>query len=91
MPERLDKLRHALDELEEELAKLDSVDDETRQALEETRREIQTVLKASQPDTPASGGLVDQIKIAEQRFESDHPTISGILLRMVDLLGQMGI
>jgi len=91
MPERLDNLRNALNELEEELAKLDTVDEETRQALEDARSEIQMVLETSEPDTPASGGLIDQLKVAEQRFEADHPTISGILLRMVDLLGQMGI
>lgn len=96
MTERLDKLRHALDELEEELAKLDNeklgaVDEETRAALEDARSEIQSVLEASRPDEPASGGLIDQLRVAEQQFESDHPTISGILVRMVDLLGQMGI
>jgi len=35
--------------------------------------------------------LMDHLRAATQQFEESHPTLTGILSRLVDGLGQMGI
>jgi uncharacterized protein YukE len=91
-----EQLRATLKELEAELNSVDSLDDETRAMLAEAMREIEAKLQARQEATPAdredsddtlAGGLRDAI----ERFESTHPTLTQILSRLVDTLGQIGI
>ena len=78
-------------ELESELQQVESVDEDTRHLLEQAVGEIQSILERRQPEDTPETGLIDSLREAEQKFETSHPTISGILLRMVDALGQMGI
>jgi hypothetical protein len=93
MPHRLDRLRAAVDDLESELAGLKSVDAETRRVLEEALHDIQSVLdKAGEGHgRPLPGSLIARLRAAEQKFEVTHPTLSGIVLRTIDALGQLGI
>lgn len=89
MPERIEKLRQAVKELEEELAGLASFDDETRKKLHEAVAEIQTVLK--QEGKLESDSVIERLRAAEEEFQVSHPTLSGIVARMIDALGQLGI
>jgi Domain of unknown function (DUF4404) len=90
MPDRLDKLRATLAELEAELRELDSIDDATRDVLADAAAEIATTLRrgkrsaeTKQTETSLRGHLAD--------FEASHPQLAGILTRLIDGLGQLGI
>ncbi len=92
MSERVDKLKSLVKELEAELATLDTADAESQQALTETLRELRTALN-SRVDTESlsSESVVERLRDAEGNFQVSHPTISGLVVRMIDALGQLGI
>ena len=90
MPDRLDKLRGVLNELEAELGQLDSIDEGTREDLADAAAEIAIILrrgkrteKAKQVETSLHDRLVE--------FEASHPQLAGILTRLIDGLGQLGV
>ena len=89
MPERIEKLRSTLKELEEELGNLSSFDEATRQMLEEAVSEIQTALNKDEYFEPES--VIERLRAAEEKFQVSHPTLSGVVARMLDALGQLGI
>lgn len=91
MPERLDKLRAAVEDLERELHSLEEVDPETRRLLEEARAEIQTALAGEPPPSIATGALSGRLESAARRFEATQPTLAGVLERLVNGLAQLGI
>ena len=90
MPDRLEKLRATLHELEAELRDIDSLDDDTRKLLAEAALEIATVLtrgqRSDQTDEVA-GSLRERL----QEFEASHPQLALIVSRLIDGLGQLGI
>jgi hypothetical protein len=90
MPDRLEKLRATLHELEAELRDIDSLDDDTRKLLAEAALEIATVLtrgqRSDQTDEVA-GSLRERL----QEFEASHPQLALIVGRLIDGLGQLGI
>ena len=92
MSERVDKLKSLVKELEAELATLDTADAESQQALAETLRDLRTAL-SSRVDTESlsSESVVERLRDAEGNFQVSHPTISGLVVRMIDALGQLGI
>jgi hypothetical protein len=102
MAERLNKLQDTLAELETELNQVDSLDDATRAHLSQVASEI--LARLAQKQAAASGTIaahapapsadkVDATTLREQAktFESEHPQLSAIIFRVVDLLGQVGI
>jgi glycine/D-amino acid oxidase-like deaminating enzyme len=91
MPERLDKLRAVVDELERELHSLDEVDPETRRLLEEAHREIQGALVSRSSERLEPRALSGRLEDVAQRFEATHPTLAGVLERLVNGLAQLGI
>ena len=89
MPDRLEKLRAALAELNAELRAGD-LDDETREQLAEAAAEIAASLrrgKRSEQTRRAQDSL--QGRLAD--FEASHPELAGIVARLIDGLGQLGI
>ena len=91
MPVRLDKIRAALNDLEGELSGLDELDAPTRAMLEEARHEIETALAKQDPVQIEHESLVDRLETAAQTFQASHPTLAGVVQRMIDALGQLGI
>ncbi len=92
MPERLDKLRDTLTELEAELEKAGEIDAATRERLEHARSEIQAKLDADMPPEEwQTTSFMDSLLETEQEFAASHPTTAGVVRRIIDLLGQMGI
>lgn len=91
MPERSERLRQVLSELEQELSSLDTVDDETRAVLEEISHEIHDSLHPKKQQTLEPESVTERLKVAVQKFEADHPTLAGAVTRLIDALGQMGI
>jgi len=91
MSEHIEKLRATVLELEQELRTLQTVDDEARQVLEEAMREIRATLHDEEQAELQRQTLRDQLQTAAHEFEGSHPTLTGILSRLIDGLGQMGI
>lgn len=91
MPERIKKLRGLLDELEQELHGVESLDNEARELLKEAAAEIHTALQTDKIDEIPDQSLSARLDDAVSEFESSHPTIYAVVNRMVDVLGQMGI
>jgi chromosome segregation ATPase len=91
MPERLERLRTTVEELEGELRNLDSIDDETRSVLYEAIDEIQSALARRDAAKLESNSLGERLHRSVESFEESHPTLAGIVMRVADLLGQIGI
>lgn len=94
MTDRADRLRATLEQLHQELQETDSVDPQTRELLETTLADINHLIGAQgQPaeEPVAEQSLVDQFREAAQQFEQSHPTLAGTIVRLADILSQMGI
>lgn len=91
MTEPIDKLRATVTELENELRSIETFDAEARAVLEQAVLDILLALHKAAPGQPAPQSLVDRLHAAAQEFEDSHPTVTGILSRLIDGLGQMGI
>lgn len=106
MADSIEKLKEIVRELEDELHELSAVDEQAAELLQEAVREIQTVLQSRQLDArsaveresldedlqpDASETVIDRLNRAAHQFENSHPTLTGILSRLIDGLGQMGI
>ncbi len=106
MADSIEKLKAIVRELEDELHDLVAVDDEAAELLHEAIREIQDVLQARERDDSAAAAaesldedlpsdsresVIERLQLAAHQFENSHPTLTGILSRLIDGLGQMGI
>lgn len=90
MPERIEKLRATVTELEAELASLAELDEATRALLEEAVSELQSTL-AKTPADIEPHSLTERLTESAEAFEQSHPTLYGIVKRTIDALAQMGI
>ncbi len=91
MPERIAKLQATIEELQAELASLQTVDRETRAVLEEAVSEIEAALHKEEHEGLGESSLIQQLRDSAEQFEASHPTLFGIVSRTIDALGQMGI
>ncbi len=91
MPDRIEKLRQAVTELEEQLHSGQPLDQATRQLLQEAATEIQTALNQEDPTRMERQSIADRLRKAVQSFEADHPNLAVIVNRTIDILAQMGI
>ena len=91
MPERVEKLKSLVKELEAELETLDAADARSQQPLADVLRDLRTALDKIDSEPIASETLAARFRAAEESFQVSHPTLSGLVLRMIDALGQLGI
>ena len=91
MPERIEKLKLIVKELEAELESLDSVDPESQRVLEDALKDLHDAIGKKSPDLIASDSMMERLRAAEGDFQVSHPTLSGLVLRMINALGQLGI
>jgi chromosome segregation ATPase len=91
MSEHLDKLRATVTELESELHSLQTVDEDTRQVLQQAMQEIRTALHEEEAAERQRHSLTERLQDAAHEFEGSHPALTGLLTRLIDGLGQMGI
>ena len=91
MPERIEKLNGIIKELEAELESLDTVDAQSQQVLEKAIEDLRTALGKTDPASLESESLIAQLRSAEADFELSHPTVSGLVMRMINALAQLGI
>ena len=85
----MEALRERLEQLHAELAKTESVDERSREALEHLVRDIQALLEESGERPHAS--LSERLSQATRDFEKSHPTLSATLGRVADALSNLGI
>ncbi len=78
-------LRH----LHQEVAALDSSSTEEKARLEGLISEIEAVLDKDEPEEHAS--LVNSFRGKLIEFESEHPTASGVIQRLMQALSDMGV
>lgn len=88
---QIEKLRATVAELEQQLRELTSVDDESRQVLEDAVREIRATLREEDRTQIQQDSLAQRLSDLVQKFEGEHPTLTSIIGRIADGLGQMGI
>jgi hypothetical protein len=86
-----EQLRATLKELENELAALESLDESTRAMLVEAKRDIEAKLNQPERTEPPTESITSGLREAVERFESSHPTLTGIVSRIADALAQLGI
>jgi chromosome segregation ATPase len=92
MADDLERLRSTLRELKDELHSVAELDSQTRQSLEEVVRDIHASLHDSEtPHDIEHQRLTDKLRQAAHGFEESHPTLAGIVSRMIDGLSQIGI
>ena len=91
MPERVTKLHALLDELEKELHSVESLDDQSRELLKEAVGEIQSALQEDDTEKLQHQSLADKLGESVVEFETSHPTLHGVVNRIIYMLGQMGI
>lgn len=86
MPEQ--RLRELLEQLHEELARTQSVDEKGREMLARLRADIQKFLDPTQ-ENPES--LLERVQAAIDYFEAKHPAITAALSQMLRTLSNAGI
>ena len=91
MPQRIAKLQATIEELQLELASLETVDSETRAVLEDAVAEIHAALHKEEHVELGEPSLIAKLRDSAEKFEASHHTLSGIVSRTIDALGQMGI
>ena len=91
MSEQFEKLRATITDLELELSQLDSFDADTRRLLEDAMAEIQAAIHKQDATHLQPHFLSGRLASAAERFETTHPTLFGIVSRIVEGLAQMGI
>ncbi len=84
-------LHDELEALHSNLHRIDSVDDETRDLLENVASDIQQILEASEADKSQHRSLNDRLIEAIGRLESTNPEITNTMRSIVDTLSNMGI
>ena len=78
MPHRIAQLREKLAELEQVMADAGSLDETTRQSLQQTMDEINEALDAEETQEELKNrSPIDSLRKAAKDFEESHPTLSG--------------
>ena len=87
MPAR--ELQEQLDTLREQLEQNPPLSEAERNNLQELMQQIELQLKLETGTQDAS--LADDVNLAVERFELEHPAIAGTLRNIVQTLGNIGI
>jgi chorismate mutase len=86
-----EKLRATLSELEQQLRALETVDEASRQSLLNAAQEIRLALNDESVSSVRSQSMIQNLTHSVEKFEVSHPTLTSVLGRLIDMLGQMGI
>lgn len=86
-----EKLRATVSELEAQLRALETVDPASRASLLDAVQEIRVALDEDRPSEVQSPSLIANLTHSVEKFEVSHPTLTSVLGRLIDILGQMGI
>ena len=87
MPAR--ELQEQLNTLREQLEQNPPLNEDERKNLHELMAQIEAQIELETQVQNSS--LSDNVNLAVERFEIDHPTLAGTLRNIVQALGNMGI
>jgi len=94
MPDGSQDLQKLLTELHAQLGEAEQVGEDVQPLLESVLGDIEKVLTARSgggAEATEDASLVDRLKEAARHFEESHPTLSGTIGSIIDVLGRMGI
>ena len=80
------KVRELAAQLEKELHR-GGIDDESRQALDALKREVDRALEEPEPEAKPS----QQARTLTERLERDHPELTALIQRLADALMAAGL
>jgi hypothetical protein len=83
------RLQTLLQQLQEEIANLDESSSDEKQRLEQLLSDIELTL--SQETAEQHATMLDSLRAKLIETEADHPTASGVVRRLMQTLGDMGI
>jgi hypothetical protein len=91
-PQGQHALHSKLVQLHDELARTESVDENTRAVLADLRNDIQDLLdRPSDQDDQRYNRLSTRLSANLAHFESDHPRLTAAMERAIGALVQMGV
>ncbi len=82
-----DKIKFLLEELNQELALADNLDEDTLELARQLEREMEQLIERSEP---VAAGLENAVAL-EARFAATHPVAERMLRELIAVLGRMGI
>jgi hypothetical protein len=86
------EFRTLLEQLQNELESIDSVDENGQQLLHELDNEIHDLLQRSTTGNPLpKPSSVSRLEASIDYFEVTHPTLSATLVKLLAVLGNAGI
>lgn len=89
---RRNDLRERLEELHEELRRVENVDETTRALLESLADDTRHLLEHEEPaGSERHRSLNDRLAEAAARFEGTHPDLAYVMAKVVDTLSGLGI
>lgn len=86
-----ERLRQQLNALHQELATVQSVDDQLRQALLVLLADVLRLLDPYGSPKSEADSPVDKLESFAIKFDADHPALSAALRQLMDALGKAGI
>jgi len=86
------ELNRSLAKLQDELKRVDKMDDRSRETLRKLDDSIHLVLQASGDIPPAHhAGLRESLEDSIENLEASHPTATALMNRILKALSDMGI
>ncbi len=82
-----DKIKFLLEELNQELALADNLDEDTLELARQLEMKMEQLIERSEP---VAAGLENAVAL-EARFAATHPVAERILRELIAVLGRMGI
>ncbi|RIK73901.1 MAG: hypothetical protein DCC68_24115 [Planctomycetota bacterium] len=86
-----DQIKTSLAQLRDALGSTQSVDPELESLLRDLDGAIQRLLSGGENAPQRDEGLIARVEDAANEFTMKHPQAAGILQRLADALGQIGI
>jgi predicted component of type VI protein secretion system len=84
-------LRELLERVHERLSRSGAVDESSRELLTTVMRDIDKALNRSQRNGTPRIDAAPRLEALAVRFESEHPSLAGVLRQLIDALGKAGI
>lgn len=84
------KLTRLLEQLHNELAGTEAVDEKGRELLRALNSEIQNLLERSEQDE-SDNSLLERLQDTIDHFEDTHPTLTSVLSHLLTALNNAGI
>lgn len=86
-----EQLGNRIQELLDELEKVEPADPAARDRLAQVLHDIRTVIAESNLESDENESLRERFDEAARHFEENHPTLTSVLGRVADSLANLGI